>query len=77
MREIRRFFSRLIAFFRANQADSDLTREIDAHLQLLQDQFIAKGMTPEEAGYSAASTRQRNSSAIRGRFDGLPDGRWI
>ena len=53
MREIRRFFSRLIAFFRANQADSDLTREIDAHLQLLQDQFIAKGMTPEEAGYAA------------------------
>src|SRR5688572_733578 len=53
MREIRRFFSRLITFFRAGKADSDLTREINAHLQLLEDQFIAKGMTPQEARYAA------------------------
>jgi hypothetical protein len=38
---------------RAGKADSDLTREINAHLQLLQDQFVAKGMTPEEARYAA------------------------
>lgn len=53
MPEIRRFLLRLITFFRAEKADSDLTREINAHLQLLQDQFIAKGMTPEEAHYAA------------------------
>lgn len=53
MPEIRRFFSRLITFFRAGKADSDLTREINAHLQLLQDQFAAKGMTPKEARYAA------------------------
>jgi len=49
MREIRRFFSRLLTFFRADKADAELTREISAHLQLLEDQFIAKGMTPKEA----------------------------
>jgi putative ABC transport system permease protein len=51
--EIRRFFSRLIAFFRAAKADSDLTREINAHLQLLEDQFIAQGLAPKEARYAA------------------------
>lgn len=51
--EVRRFLLRLIAFFRAGRADADLSREINAHLQLLQDGFIAKGMTPEEARYAA------------------------
>src|SRR5688572_5048134 len=49
MPEIRRFFSRLIAFFRADKAESDLAREINAHLRLLQDQFVERGMTPGEA----------------------------
>jgi len=51
--EIRRFLLRLVTFFRAEKADSDLTREISAHLQLLEDQFIAEGMTPEEARFAA------------------------
>src|SRR5262245_9523118 len=50
---MRRFFSRLLTFFRAGKADSELTREVNAHLQLLQDEFVAKGMTPQEAGYAA------------------------
>src|SRR5262245_53354964 len=53
MPEIRRFFSRLITFLRAGKADSELTREINAHLQLLEDQFVAKGMTRKEARYAA------------------------
>ncbi len=53
MPEVRRFFSRLVTFFRASEAESDLTREINAHLQLLEDQFVSKGMTPEEARYAA------------------------
>jgi len=53
MPEIRRFVSRFVAFFRASKADSDLTREINAHLRLLEDQFVAKGMTSEEARYAA------------------------
>lgn len=51
--EVRRFLLRLVNFFCAGKADSDLTREIDAHLQLLEDQFIAKGMTPVDARYAA------------------------
>src|SRR5262245_10414911 len=53
MPAIRRFLSRLIAFFRAGKADYELTREINAHLRLLEDQFVAKGMAPEEARYAA------------------------
>ena len=74
MPEIRRFFSRLLAFFRAGKADSDVTREINAHLQLLQDQFVAKGMTPEEASHAAkrafggveqAKEQQRDTRSFR------------
>jgi len=53
MPEIRRFVSRFVAFFRASKADSDLTREINAHLRLLEDEFVAKGMAREEARYAA------------------------
>jgi predicted permease len=52
MPQLRRLISRLVAFFRADKADSDLTREIDAHLQLLEDEFVAKGMTGVEARYA-------------------------
>ena len=74
MPEIRRFFLRLLTFFRADKADSDLTREINAHLQLLEDQFIAKGMTPEDARYAAkrafggvdqAKEQQRDTRSFR------------
>jgi predicted permease len=51
--QIRRFVSRLVAFFRAGKADLDLTREINAHLRLLEDGFVAQGMTLEEARYAA------------------------
>jgi hypothetical protein len=53
MQQLRRFFSRFVAFLRADRADAELTREIAAHLQLLEDQFAAKGMTPVEARYAA------------------------
>lgn len=53
MPEIRRFISRFVTFFRASKADSDLTREINAHLRLLEDGFVAEGMTSEEARYAA------------------------
>lgn len=47
--DVRRFLLRLITLFRAGRADADLSREIQAHLQLLEDDFAAKGMSPEEA----------------------------
>src|SRR5688572_21446026 len=74
MPEIRRFFSRLIAFFRAGKVDSDLAREITAHLQLVEDQFVAEGMPRDEARYAAkrefggveqAKERQRDTRSFR------------
>ncbi|HJR61082.1 MAG TPA: FtsX-like permease family protein [Vicinamibacterales bacterium] len=42
-----------MAVFRPGKADADLVREIDSHLQLLEDQFVAQGMTREDARYAA------------------------
>jgi len=53
MSSIRRVLARLLGFFRSNRAESDLTREIGAHLQSLEDQFIAQGMSASEARYAA------------------------
>ena len=50
---MRRFFSRLATLFRSSRAESELSREINAHLQLLEDQFVAKGMSRVEARYAA------------------------
>lgn len=50
---IRLFFHRLSASFRGFRSESDLGREINAHLQLLEDKFVAQGMSPEEARFAA------------------------
>ena len=50
---IRRFVSRLLSFFRPGRAESDLVREIGAHLQLLEDEFVDKGMSREDARFAA------------------------
>ncbi len=53
MTEIRRFLNRLVKLFRPGKADSDLSREIAAHLQLLEDRFVSQGMRCDEARYAA------------------------
>jgi hypothetical protein len=53
MATLKRFLLRLVSFFRSNQAEADLAREIDSHLRLLEDDFIAHGMNPEKARYAA------------------------
>jgi predicted permease len=50
---MRRWILRALSFFRHGRADADLTREIRAHLQLIEDGFVARGMSPEEARYAA------------------------
>jgi predicted permease len=50
---LRRFILRLLALFRADRAEADLAREIRAHLRLLEDKFLADGMSPEDARYAA------------------------
>lgn len=71
---IRRFLLRLTAFFRPGHADAAVAREIAAHLQLLEDDFIAKGMSPADArlaarrafgGVDQARARQRDARSFR------------
>ena len=53
MIELRRFFARLATLFRSKHAEAELAREMDAHLRLLEDQFLARGMSATEARYAA------------------------
>jgi len=50
---VRRVLHRLMSFFRSGRAEDELAREIDSHLQLLEDKFLARGMTSEEARQAA------------------------
>ena len=50
---MRRFLRRLAAPFRSSHAEHELAREIRSHLQLLEDRFLAEGMTPEDARFAA------------------------
>ena len=50
---MRRFFSRVASLFRAADADKELEREIESHLQLLQDNFEKGGLSPAEAKLAA------------------------
>src|SRR3954469_24141429 len=50
---MRRTIRRLLSSFRSSRAEQELTREIRSHLQLLEDQYLAKGMDPAEARYAA------------------------
>jgi predicted permease len=70
----RRFLHRLAAMFRSGRAESELAREISAHLHLLEDQFVEQGMTRDDARYAArrafggveqAKERQRDERSFR------------
>jgi hypothetical protein len=74
MHAIRRFVLRLGSVFRSRRADADLAREITAHLQLLEDELVARGMNAGEArvaarrafgGVDQAKVRQRDARMFR------------
>jgi predicted permease len=74
MAEIRRLLARLLSLFRSSRAEAELTREMQAHLQLVEDQFLARGMSATEARYAArrafggveqAKEHQRDARAFR------------
>src|SRR5262245_18722381 len=50
---MRRTILRLLSSFRSSRAEQELAREIRSHLQLLEDQYIARGMDAEAARYAA------------------------
>jgi predicted permease len=53
MTTIRRLFHRALTLFRSGRAETDLAREVNSHLRLLEDQFVARGMSAAEARYAA------------------------
>jgi hypothetical protein len=74
MAGVLRLFLRFLAFFRSGRAEADLAREISAHLKLLEDGFLARGMSAEDARYAArrafggveqVKERQRDTRSFR------------
>ena len=60
MSEARRFFQRVYHLFRPGPAESQLDREVSAHLALLEDEFLRQGMSVDEARLAALEpTRPR------------------
>src|SRR5580698_2096250 len=53
MRYVRRLFAKLDNLIRRGRADSELNREVASHLALLEDDFVRRGMSPEEARMQA------------------------
>src|ERR1700680_3939644 len=50
---MRRALAKLTNLVSPRRAERDMTREIDAHLTLLQDEFEHQGMAPEDARLAA------------------------
>jgi hypothetical protein len=53
MSAIRRVLLRLLHAFRPNAAESELEREVQAHLGIIEDEYRAGGMTETEARCAA------------------------
>jgi hypothetical protein len=49
---MKRCTARLISFLRGSRADAELARELHSHLQLFEDKFSQRGMSPDEARYA-------------------------
>ncbi len=53
MKHLRRILVRFYLLFANSRVESELAREIGAHLALLEDEYLRQGMTPEEARRAA------------------------
>lgn len=85
MAAIRRTLARLWTIARSGRAEAELAREIESHLRLLEDGFIAQGMSPDDARYAArrafggveqAKERQRDERSLRAFHDLFADLRY-
>jgi hypothetical protein len=70
---VRRFFAKLANFLLQERADEELSREVRAHLTLLEDEYRRRGLTPDEArleakraygGVEQAKERQREERSL-------------
>jgi putative ABC transport system permease protein len=79
---LRRYLLRLLTFARSARAEQELSREVSSHLQMLEDDFVARGMSAEEARFAArrafggaveqVKERQRDERSFR-----LLDQSWL
>ena len=53
MKHLRRIFLKFCSLFTNSRAEAELEREIACHLALLEDEFVSKGMSPQEARRAA------------------------
>jgi MacB-like periplasmic core domain len=73
-RSVSRAWSRVLGTLGLRRGDGELREELEAHVQLLTDENIRRGMTPEEANRQAR-IRFGNVSAMQERYKdqrGLP-----
>jgi predicted permease len=85
MNRLRRAFLRLYLLFANSKAEAELEREIAAHLALIEDEYLRRGMIPEEArraarraygGVEQAKQLHRNERAFQGLTQILQDSRY-
>jgi hypothetical protein len=50
---MRHLVGRLLAFFNLRRLDSDSDQELESHLAMLADDYVRRGMTPEQAHRTA------------------------
>ena len=70
---LRVMLSKVIAGLRGH-ADRELAAEVAHHLALLEERYLARGMTPDDARRSAPRLRRRSTAdrrASRGSIVGL------
>jgi len=66
MKNLRRLLSKWLNLFRNDRAEAELEREIHAHLRLLEDEFLATGMSAEQARLAAGRAYGGVEQANRG-----------
>ena len=78
----RRLLARLANVFRHGAADRELSREVSAHLDLLEDEFRRRGLTPDDArlaakralgGVEQVKERHRDERSLRWLNDAWRD----
>jgi predicted permease len=85
MASIRQWLLRLVSVFRHGHAEDELAREVNSHLELLEEKFRAEGMSPQDARFAArrafggidqAKEHQRDSRSFRWIDDLQRDARY-
>ena len=85
MHHVRRFLLRLRNVLRPHHPDADLSREISSHLALLEDEYVRRGMSRDEAhrqarvtfgGVEQAKELHRGARSFQPLDEVLRDGRY-